>query len=185
MDVSAACDVAEKLLRAAVPDFDGVPIYFVLPSDVNAPGGSEGDTLGCTHGAFDLAMESILRASGRWRGRGFGCFLDVGAIGDDLERFVAIAVHEAAHNLTEPINVVTAPREELPDYYRLLSDSKANLSNLQNPGEIPRRKNLVPWRKHESPFLRALAHLAYRSLCCGWPLWGLRPERPVFYCARG
>jgi hypothetical protein len=159
MDVSAAIADAEQVLRTVCPDLDGVPVYLLTTSDApHVFGRCEPGLRGSTTSLFDLAMQPFLTKLGRYCGRGFCCYLHLPGI-ETAEVFVATVLHEAAHWLssdTSPDNASPHLAQFVPTMMALTSPSDAVYS------ELPL------WHNHELDFVRAAAHVRFRTLHHGF-----------------
>src|SRR5262245_40500134 len=89
----------ERLIRAAVPDVLGVPVYVCFTSDHYALGDFlSGGSRGRSGRTFDLELMPHVD----WQGRGAAILIDAN---QSDQQILGTAVHEFAHHLEQPFDL--------------------------------------------------------------------------------
>lgn len=160
---------AERFLRTiAQADLDGVGCYVVAWADIATalPGLYREGTLAYTSSIADRVLQPWLESQNRWTGPGFATVVFRERIASWVD-VLGCCVHELSHWLSDDRPADTRPADELE---RELADWAAATYERPNP----------PWQDHESPFIRAAAHLSNRA---GIVLEAIRPRTVRFSTA--
>ena len=101
--------IAERVVRACVPDLAGRPLYILQPGREMLTRDMVGWRTGCYFRNLDRAFRPMLEAVGHWQGPGVGIAVDAemifaGAMTDDCatRAVIGITLHETAHWLDRP-----------------------------------------------------------------------------------
>lgn len=146
-----------KLIRNVEPSMGETPIY-LLDADEWEGVDMPLDLLAFTAYTLDLQQAKRLNDSGVWRGPGFAAVFYTDRL-PKIAKFVAgTALHELAHWLTFP----PRPALETNDLAKT-SAFASELFELATKFDVEDEKPRPPWHRHESDFVRAATHLAYRA----------------------
>lgn len=150
----------EAILRAAVPELEGLPLYIALSSEGLGVEFTKDGTGGYAGPVTDLALREWL--GDRWRGRGPAFVIDdimaTRSAPADLpsagsRMVLANVIHEMAHQLDAGLKY---PEINDPDRIRQESD------HLRAWAAVPMERPQIPFEAHSATWVRHALHLIHR-----------------------
>jgi hypothetical protein len=149
----------ESLIRDIVPDVSDRAVYILDGRDWAVPIDLGLAVSGFTSGMLDLTMASQLSQRGRWHGRGFCTIVFPDNMPSHPRAIAGTILHECAHYLTLSDEVRTC--EIQADIETASAIATALFCDAENAAIVSEERR-PPWHHHESDFVRACAHLAFR-----------------------
>jgi len=146
----------EELIRSIEPSMATRPIYLIDAGDYRVDDVPLG-TLAYTSYLCDLQLAKQLSDRGKWFGPGFAAVFFMDRMPSTMRFIAGAALHEFAHWLTFP-----ARKIDINDLVGI-SEACTYLSEHANTQDRLSLEDRPDWLRHESNFVRAASHLAYRA----------------------
>jgi hypothetical protein len=152
-------EAVESLIREVAPDVCDKPVYLLDSREWHVPRDVGFGVRGFTSGMLDLTMASQLSQRGQWHGRGFATILFPDNMPSHPRAIAGTILHECAHYLTlsDSVREMTIEAD-----IETASAIATGLFCAAEDAAIVSEQRRPPWHHHESDFVRAAAHLAFR-----------------------